>query len=89
MNEGLKRKREVEEGETSGEVNFGKPKVRHTFKDVSSDENIWELSFKNYAPESKKKMRWAMQSYNDWRNDRIRGQQVPFQIIRCDFNEVH
>ena len=72
----------------SGEVEVGKWKVRCTFKDPIEGKLIDDLSHKNLAPQSKKKFRWAVNMYNDWRSYRMYSGLVVTHIIDANLDCV-
>ena len=51
--------------EEHGEVIDVEKKVRREFKDPSSNDKLYELRHKRFAPESRKKMRWAVNMFCD------------------------
>ena len=85
---GSKRKLERGIDEVSGENVGGSKKVRHTFKEPTEQNIIKELSNKNFAPQSKKKIRWAVNMYSDWRANRLRNSIVPSEIINVNLDNV-
>ena len=78
------------ESSENGENNGRNKKVRGSFKDPSRQDNIVELSHKNFAIQSKKKMRWAVNMYCEWRLNRLNGgeQEVPIEITRANLDSV-
>ena len=65
--------------------NGGSKKVRRKFKEPSNDCKIVELSCKNFVPESKKKIRWAVNMYCDWRQNRVNNKCCE-EILLADLN---
>ena len=72
-----------------GEICGGTKKVRHVFKKPTEHADIVQLSHKNFAPKSKKKMRWAVNLFCDWRVSRLSNVQVPIQIIRANLDDLY
>ena len=71
----------------SGETNGGSKKVRRSFKQPSEEDKIVELSNKNFTVQSKKKMRWVVNMYCDWRANRLNvaDEGVPTRNIKSEF----
>ena len=88
VREAKKRPLEVELGEVSGENIGGNKKVRHTFKQPTNANIIQELSHKNFAPHSKRKMRWAVNMFSKWRANRLRNGIVPSEIVNANLDGV-
>ena len=57
-----------------------KKKLKRTFKDVTSEDKINAFSNKKFAVESKKKIKWAVNMYCEWRRNRMLDPFVPNQI---------
>ena len=68
------------DGETTGLTK------KRIFKQPQSEDKISELSFKNFACESKRKIRWAVNLYNVWHSNRMKEQFVLHQIVRADMS---
>ena len=64
-------------------------KVRCIFKEPTDDKKIVQLSHHNFAPESKKKMKWAVNLYCDWRVNRMSKVNVPLQIVRTNLDDLY
>ena len=64
-------------------------KRKRIFKDPVVDENIDDLSKKQFAPESKRKMQWAVNMYNDWCRSRVGRPDCPDQIIQANLEILH
>ena len=59
----------------------GRKKKTRVFKIPENDNNIRNLSNKHFAPQSKRKMRWAVNLYSDWRRNRMTLPGVDCSII--------
>ena len=55
-----------------------------SFKTPLSDDKLEELSHKNFAPDTVKKMKWAVKMYHEWHNNRNAG---GFEKIECDLDK--
>ena len=58
------------------------------FKDSEDEDKIKELSNKHFAEQSKRKIRWAVNLYSDWRRNRVHDASCPKPIVRADFKIV-
>ena len=56
-----------------------------TFNAPLPDEDLVDLSHKNFSPETLKKVRWVTKMYREWRNYRHAS---GFQYISCDLDQV-
>ena len=65
-----------------------KKKKLREFKESTNDYDINQCSKKRFAPESRRKMKWAVNLYNDWRDYRLKLQSPPVEIGRSDLNFV-
>ena len=72
-------------GEVAREV---KNKQIRTFKKNSSSDEIIDASKKKFAPQSKRKMKWVLNMFDEWRNYRMKQESVPIEVQRCDLNRV-
>ena len=63
-------------------------KVRREFKEPSNDQKLVELSYKTFAVESKKKMRWAVNMYCSWRSHRLGNGPVCEEIVRANLDAL-
>ena len=61
---------------------------KRKFKEPQSDDKIDSCSNKNFAPQSKRKIKWAVKMYCDWRNTRLQNGEVAQEILRADLNEL-
>ena len=59
------------------------------FKDPIVDDSINDLSRKQFAPESKCKIRWAVNMYNEWRRSRISVIGCPSQTVDANLEMLH
>ena len=75
----LKRKFEGE-----SEVKSAKGGTKRTYKAPENQAKINELSHKNFAYESKKKIKWAVNMYDEWRVNRMKSLMVDSEIRNCD-----
>ena len=58
------------------------------FKDPTDDFKIDDLGKKQFAPESKKKMRWAVNMYCQWRSNRMSSALCPDQVINSNLDDL-
>ena len=72
-----------------GEYSGGTKKVRREFKEPVEDSKLVELSHRKFAPESKKKMKWAVNMYCEWRASRVQKVSVPMQIVRANLDDLY
>ena len=61
---------------------------RRIFKGPQSEDKIYELSFKNFSEQSRKKIRWAVNMYDEWRLNRMKELFVSREIRNVDLNFV-
>ena len=61
----------------------GKKKI---FKRPETEDKISEMSFKNFAVDSKCKIRWAVNLYDSWCSNRMKEQFCPHQIVHADLS---
>ena len=71
----------------NGENKPGITKKR-TFKSVEDEDKIYELSNKQFAEQSKRKIRWAVNLYCDWRKVRMQDSMCASAISRADLDVV-
>ena len=62
-----------------------KKRVRE-FKAPTDDQEIGVLQKKRFAPESQKKMKWAVNMYSEWRRNRLANGMCPQQLIDCNLD---
>ena len=74
----------VEEGKRSGRV-----VKKRVFKAPQNEDKITEMSYKSFAYESKRKIRWAVTMYDQWRVGRMKELLVSLQIRRSDMSFVN
>ena len=76
-------------GENGEEKQVGDPRKmkKRCYKKSEDPDKINELSHKNFAAESKRKIRWAVNLYDDWRNTRI-GDGCDLQIKKANLNAL-
>ena len=86
-------KRAIEEcsgGDVSNDgINNGNKKVRRAFKQATEDQSLIKLTHKNFAPESKKKMKWAVNMYCEWRVNRLKNINVPLPILNSNLDDLY
>ena len=59
----------------------------HEFKQPENDTNIQEFSKKKFVPQSKRKIMWTVNLYNQWRSNRMSGDGVIlFQIVNANLD---
>ena len=61
---------------------------KRNFNEPQNDAKIFELSNKTFACESRRKIRWAVTMFNDWRVARMGEVLVAPEIRRCDLGIV-
>ena len=67
--------------QVGGEITKIMPKNKsRNFKKPQNDDVIDNISNKKFAPQSKRKIKWAVNMYCDWRNERLVDNGVPMQI---------
>ena len=59
------------------------------FKPPEDDNDISEYSKKRFAPQSKRKIMWAVNMYNHWRQNRMTKPGVPYQIIQANLEMMN
>ena len=64
-------------------------KVRREFKEPVEDSKLIQMSHRKFAPESQKKMKWAVNLYCDWRVNRVQKVSVPIQIVRANLDDLY
>ena len=72
-------------GEDGSLVESDKKKGR-VFKDPVNDDSIQVMSRKVFAPQSRKKMKWAMNLYSEWRANRIGNPGVSSCIVNANLD---
>ena len=55
-------------------------KKKREFKAPASEDKINKMTFKKFADQSRKKMKWAVGMYNEWRVKRLEAEYVPEQV---------
>ena len=63
-----------------------KRRKTHGFKQPELENNIAEISKKKFAPQSKRKIFWAVNLYNDWRSNRMSEGVIPSQIVNANLD---
>ena len=63
--------------------------IRRSDKDPTDEKNIVKLSHKKFAPESKKKMKWAVNMYCEWRVNHMQKIKVPIEIVRANLDDLY
>ena len=56
----------------------------HDFKEPLHEDKLIELSHKNFAPETMKKVRWAVKMYHEWR---VHHHGLGLESIPCDLDD--
>ena len=59
-----------------------------TFKQNTTNCEINVVSKKKFAPQSKRKMKWVLNMFSDWRLYRLKQQSPPAEINRCDLDKI-
>ena len=77
---------EVEQKKTD-KLKTDQNKKRYKLPEV--DEIINDFSNKKFAPQSRRKIKWAVNLYNGWRQNRIESSWPSVQIVRADLNSIH
>ena len=75
-------------GQECVDVGNVKPKCKHQFKEVSEDKQIEDVSRKKFAPESRRKIKWVLNMFNEWRVNRMNSIGVCDEIIECNLDNV-
>ena len=78
-----------EVGSCGVEVMVNKPNKGHEFKDPEQDINIFDISRKKFAPQSRHKMMWAVNMYNEWRGNRIGKPGVAGEILQANLELLY
>ena len=83
-------KRNIDEvlGEYSGESSGGIVTKKRTYHRPDSEAKINELKHKNFAFQSKKKIRWCVNMYDDWRRERMLDPYIPREICSANLNAL-
>ena len=63
-------------------------KKKRSFKIPQCDVVIDNYSHKDFAPQSKRKIKWAVGMYCEWRNARLNDVNVPSEIVKADLNDL-
>ena len=74
------------------DVNFGLGKGgprKRSFKQPETEDKTYKLSNHNFSVESRRKIRWAINMYNQWRILRMSELYVDAKIRRTDMNFVN
>ena len=66
------------------ELLCSKKNKKRVFKEPENDEKIGDMTKKQFAPESKRKIRWAVNLYNEWRCHRLENPLCPLEIIQAN-----
>ena len=61
----------------------------HTFKELSNEIDIVDVSKKKYAIESERKIKWAVNMYDMWQKDHIGKLDVPLKIRNADLSVLY
>ena len=75
----IKRKRD-ENSEFEGKTGA----TKRQFKSPEDEDKIYELSNKKFSEQSKRKIKWALKMYDEWRVSRMKELYVASQIRRSD-----
>ena len=67
----------------------GRTGCTRVFKPPQTEDKIKSLSFKNFTAQSKRKIRWAVNLFSDWRTNRLREVFVNREIRQCDLDFVN
>ena len=63
-------------------------KKKRSFKEPQCDFVIDNYSHKEFAPQSKRKIKWAVGMYNEWREQRLMEKNVHNAIKLCDLDHL-
>ena len=77
---------EEEVSEKSDVSDDTKKKQIRKFKQNSNEKDIESVSKRKFAPESNHKIKWVLNMYNEWRTYRMRQQNCPVEVDRCDLS---
>ena len=61
---------------------------KQRYRKPEEDQIINDFSRKKFAPQSRRKIKWAVNLYNGWRTNRIEQNWPSMQIVRADLNNV-
>ena len=67
---------------------MNKGRVRE-FKEPEKDIEINDFSKKKFAPQSRKKIQWAVNLFELWRSSRMSKSGTTYQIIQCDLRKLN
>ena len=77
------------EGSDDLDSNYYANKKKRVFKEPTGDGDFSILEKKQFSAESKKKMKWAVNMYSDWRKSRIGFVGCPDEIIKANLDLLH
>ena len=75
--------------EHSNELSSDNKKNKRVFKAPETDSNIVNMSAKKFAPRSRKKIKWAVNLYTEWRRNRIAQPGVPSAIVNANIDMIN
>ena len=78
----------VRDGLTKQEVDVSTVRRIREFKEPENDINISNFSKKKFTPQSKRKILWAVNMFNDWRNYRRSQPMPPHEIVDANLDLV-
>ena len=61
---------------------------KRNFKTPQQEAKIYELSYKKFAEQSCKKIKWAVGMYDEWRLNRMKEIYCPQEIVKCDLSLI-
>ena len=77
------------DGEQHIDSQMDNKKRKREYKQPEVEDTISDFSRKKFAPQSKRKMSWAVNMYNGWRSNRIFTSWPSVQIVRADLTKVN
>ena len=75
-------------GELNGGKSVGKQSKKRNYNRPDTEDKINELKNRNFAMQSKKKIKWCVGMYDQWRANRLLDPYVPIQIKRANLDSL-
>ena len=72
--------------QTQSDTDGDKRRKIREFKQPEHDNNIEDISRKKFAPQSKQKIMWAVNLYNQWRENRMSNGVIPVEIVNANLD---
>ena len=67
---------------------LGREQKKRKFKEPQCDYVMNSVSHKDFAPQGKHKIKWAVNMYVDWRNQRMKCENCPNEIMFADLDRL-